>query len=295
MRRILWLLLPTAALAIGWIAAPQSRASFAAVPLEILVDEAEVIVLGKVTKVEETKITRKFGNAERKYDAAVIEVAAVLKGPEKLKEVRVAQPAKGGLEVSTDIRFKEGQEGVWILNRQAEPNFYWATHPSQFQPAGEKDALVKLRQGRAQVPASKPVNGLVARAEVFKSGDAAVWFSLKNVSDKPVMICNYLGNRPLSVEWTGPDGKKRESKHYAFLAAVLLQPLSKDDFLTIPPGGVLFLGPGGRPAPIRFEDAEAGEHKVTVGFTNKEDGKQFKLPGVWTGKVEAPAVTFQVK
>src|SRR5262245_31505587 len=94
---------------------PQAHASFAAVPLEVLVDDAAVIVQGKVVKIEDAKVTRKFGNMDRKYDAAVIEVEAVLKGPAKLKEVRIAQPAKGGLEVSTDIRFKDGQQGIWIL------------------------------------------------------------------------------------------------------------------------------------------------------------------------------------
>src|SRR5262245_12759159 len=57
---------------------PQVHASFAAVPLEVLVDDAAVIVQGKVVKIEDAKVTRKLGNMVRKYDAAVIEVAAVL-------------------------------------------------------------------------------------------------------------------------------------------------------------------------------------------------------------------------
>jgi hypothetical protein len=297
MRKRVGLITLLAVLGIAWNQVQPVRGSFAAVPLEILVDEAEVIVQGKVVKIEDAKFARKFGNTERKYDAAVVEVMAVLKGPAKLKEVRIAQPAAGGLALSTDIRFAAGQEGIWLLNRGAEKDVYWALHPSQFQPAKEKENLAKLVQERDKLPAGKPADGLAARAEVVKQDKGfAVRFSLKNVSDKPLKVCDYVGNRPLQVEWIGPDGKKRESKHYDWLKAVRLRPVSEENFVTLQPGGVLFLAAQfGKDQGIRFEDAGPGEHKVTVGYVNQEDGKPFQLKDVWTGLVTAAAVVVTVK
>ena len=54
---------------------PPAWASFAAVPLEILVDQADVIVVGKVVKVKDAG----FAVGVRKFDAAVVKVSAVLK------------------------------------------------------------------------------------------------------------------------------------------------------------------------------------------------------------------------
>lgn len=132
-----------------WTVAVQ--ADFAQVPLEELVKKAATIVEGKVVKVEDAGFMRNG----RKYDAAVVEVKSVLKGDAKLKEVRIAQPALGGLSVSTDIRFKVGQEGIWLLNQEKdakdkEAAVLWATHPSQFQPSKEKETVAKAIKAQAK-------------------------------------------------------------------------------------------------------------------------------------------------
>lgn len=139
-----------AGLALGACLAAEVQADFAPVAMEKLVDDAAVIVQGKVTKVEGAGFMRNG----RAYDAAVVQVTVVLKGDPKLKEVRIAQPGAGGLAVSTDIRFKKDQEGIWLLTKQKdakgkEAEVYWALHPSQFQPAKEKDAIAKLVKDRA--------------------------------------------------------------------------------------------------------------------------------------------------
>jgi len=41
--------------------------------------------------------------------------------------------------------------------------------------------------------------------------------------------------------------------------------------------------------------AQVGQHRVTISFTNNEDGKQFGLEKVWTGTVTANEVTFTVE
>ncbi len=265
--------------------------SFVAVPLEKLVEEADLIVAGKVAKIEDGVFNR-----GRQFDAAIVEVTETLKGAAKPKTVKIAQPARGGLETSVDIRFAAGQEGIWLLKKDAERDVYWATHPSQFQELKQKEQVAKLVKARAELPGGKEVNGLVARAEALKEGDAhQVRFSLKNVSEKPIVICTWIGNRPLLVDWIGPDGKKRESDHYKFLERVRIRGLHEQDFVTIQPGGVLFLGPAGANANLALPLKEAGEHKVTVSYATKEDGKLFNLKGVWTGTVVANEVKITVR
>lgn len=286
-----------------------ASASWAAVALEILADEADVIVVGKVTKVQDGG----FAVGNRKFDVAVIKVSRLLKSKAKVgkpKQLRIGQPSRGGFGVSTDIRFRQGQEGVWLLKKDPARNVYWARHPSQFQPIKQQKLLATLVKARQKLAGGKPVDGLTLRAEliIHKGGNSPAYFqiriSLKNVSDKPVTLCNYVGNKPLQVAWTGPDGKPRMSSHYAWLALARLRAVSEQNFATLQPGDVLFLGPRSNHSGIFFQPAstqpranvpEAGKHTVVVSFKNAEAGKKFGLKGVWTGVVSANAVTFTVK
>jgi hypothetical protein len=158
----------------------------------------------------------------------------------------------------------------------------------------------------------RPVNGLVAFAEVVEQTPPKapayfeVRFRLKNTSDKPITICDYVGNRPLEVRWTGPDGKTLKSTHYDWLRAADIAGLSAKNFVTIPPGGIRRLGPQGENSgivfqpvpekPFRFGNVAAlGQHRLVVSYVNREDGRKFKLENVWTGSVTADEVTFLVK
>lgn len=302
------------------------RADWAEVPLEVLVDEADLIVIGKVTKVQDggffTIGPNKFDHIV-KQDVAVLEVSAVLKAPaqfDKTKVVSIGQKAMGKV-TSADIRFVPGQQGIWLLSKDPgqnkivvmkgnllvpdpERNVYWAKHPSQLQKETDKQKLTALIEARAKVEGGKPVNGLVARAELLETpGKFQVRFSLKNVSDKPLTVCDYVGHRPLQVQWTGPNGKTLKSKHYDWLAFADIAGLEKSNFVTIQPGGIRFIdagpgiefqGPTEKPART-VNVATVGQHRITVSFVEKADGKQFGLENVWTGTVTANELTFSVK
>src|SRR5262245_34722393 len=91
--------------------------------------------------------------------------------------------------------------------------------------------LLGGRQGWGEEPSGKPVRGLVARLEVLEQGKTGVLrFHLKNVSDKPVTVFDWPGDRSLKVDWTGPDGKKREVGLYQWLDSVRLAPPDKDNY-----------------------------------------------------------------
>jgi hypothetical protein len=174
------------------------------------------------------------------------------------------------------------------------------------EEAGQKAAK------KSEPEAGKPVNGLVASAEVVEYKPSKeppyfeVRFSLKNVSDKPITICNYVGNQPLKVEWIGSDGKTLKSDHYGWLRYVDLAGATEKNFVTIPAGAVYRIGPQGEGSGITFQTTpekpqrfgnvtQSGKHRVTVSFVSMEDGKEFKLENVWVGSVTAKEVVLNVK
>jgi hypothetical protein len=304
-------------------------ASWAQVPLPILVDQADLIVIGKVIKVQDGGFgTLGPGKADHivKHDVAVIEVSAVLKGSPllgKAKEVQLGQPAKGFINSAT-VLFSPGQQGIWLLTKDPGPNpivtlkdgilvpdpdrkVFWARHPSQFQDAKKQKEIADLIVAREKVDAGKAVKGLVARAEVIEGPEAVqVRFSLKNVSEKPITVCNYVGNQPLKVKWTGPNGKVLLSKHYDWLRAADIPGIAKSNFVAIQPGGALLIGPRGPGSTFMFHPstmkainfanvAPAGKNTVTISYTNNDDGKKFGLENVWTGTVTANEVSFTSK
>src|SRR5438876_12350540 len=84
-------------------------------------------------------------------------VSAILKTPAKFgkpKEVHIGQSGLAKI-TSADIRFRAGQQGIWLLSKDPgqnkvvvmkgevlapdpERNVYWAKHPSQFQSEKEQ-------------------------------------------------------------------------------------------------------------------------------------------------------------
>lgn len=292
-------------MALVLLAPQQVEASFAPVPLEVMVDEANLIVAGTVDRIVDAGFGQPIGNRVRPYDAAVVTVKSTLKGPKK-KEVRIAQPSKGGgVAISTDIRFRKGQQGIWLLKWDPHQKIYWATHPIQYQQPNQQKLLEKTVLARNNVPAGKSLGGLVARAEAFKQGDAVeVRLSLKNISDKPLAVCKHVGQRPIQITWIGPDDKKNRSHHYDWLARVRLRPPSKEDFVTIPPGGIRYFGPRNGYNGILFASqnegpgsnvAKPGKHTVTVSYTTEISGKRFGIDKSWTGTVTSKPVLFTVK
>jgi hypothetical protein len=120
-------------------------ACWIAVPLESLVASADVIVVGKIGKIE-----RAPGKADYEYDRATIEVRAVIKGRhlvEKLsgttERVPLWFPAETNrLRVSTDLRYEKGQRGVWLLTLHR--GRLMAKRPDSLQPLKKRGDIRKL-------------------------------------------------------------------------------------------------------------------------------------------------------
>jgi hypothetical protein len=272
-----------------------TMADVAYIPPEILVDRAEIIVVGKVTRIDDT-------GAGQGQEFAIIDVKEVLKGDPKAKSVKLRQPALKGARLSHRITVAVGESGVFMLNKLANGDAYGFGHPSQIGITTEKtektviEGYKKLIEARSKLAGGKEVNGLVARAEVIKEGGgSSIRFSLRNVSTKPIVICDYVGNRPLEVKWIGPDGKEIESQHYDWLKAARLRPVGPENFITIPAGGTHFISPhlGGADNAFRLDSIPAGENKIAISYTNKTNGEAFKIANVWTGTVTANEITIK--
>jgi hypothetical protein len=299
------------ALVMFTVSTSRAWAIWAPVPLEILVDESYVIVEGKVSKIEKAG----FAINNRNQDVAIIEVTNVLKALPHLnkpKQIRLLQPAAGGIAVSTDLRSNVGQTGIWLLAKHLERDGYIVKHPSQFQPLEEKQKLTELIASREKLAGGKPVKGLQARAELFENAVAGgptfyeVRLSVKNVSDKPLQLFNFAGAHPLVVDWTGPAGEKLTSKHYDWLKRADLAAANDSNIITLPPGGVQFIGPQSRDSGVYFQspsdrpavnenEADVGTHKIVLSYANTDPEPVPGTMDVWQGTVTASEITITAK
>ena len=272
---------------LAFVPAVSVQAKVAYVAPAVLIDKADIVVIGKITKIDDT-------GAGPNQEFAIVDIREVLKGDPKLKSVKQLQPALKGARLSHRVSVHLDEQGIFILNKVPNQDAYRINHPSQvvvFNDQTEKEVIAayrKLVEERAKFVGGKEVNGLVGRAEIVNDGGrTGVRFALKNVSNKPMTICTWVGGRPLSVRWTSPDGTALESTHYDWLRAANIRGLTKEDFITIKPGEVHFIGPYTQSHEIFTFKPPEGESKVVVSYVNDAHGKQFEIDGVWTGTVTA--------
>lgn len=131
-------------------------------PLEQVVHDSPVVVVGEIKRIEPAKPATQPG--PRRYDMASIAVTKVLKNTlPDLKivvgdELPLSLPAKGGMAISTDIHHAVGKNGIWILERK--DGTFWATYPKDFQPL-DKEAEIQaiIEKGAAGSAAPSPTGG----------------------------------------------------------------------------------------------------------------------------------------
>ena len=152
------------------------------IPLEKVVAGNPVVVVGKIVKIEVDKAPRdiiyriaRFLNtvvsrttrtrlAEPgfyRYDIAYIEVAKILKNELRKPAVEVgdqiplSMPSiNNSTRMSTDIRYKRGAEGVWIL--EYRHGTFWATYPKDWQSLNQQKIITRIIHSQKQ---KKPAEG----------------------------------------------------------------------------------------------------------------------------------------
>ena len=299
MKRIAQTTLMAAAMA---VTVSTTRASWAYVPLELRLAGADLVVVGKIDR-----LTDNFKVGERMHDVGAITVQRMLKGPGNLKEAQVAWPGKARFALSTDIRYRVGQQGIWILTRDAkQPNVYRANYPTDYQAAANLPKILAALKKLSKMKWSPAKAGLqmavlveqrdmrgakvrVGGKPVKALAQASVYLMARNATGKPVHVANYRFDQPLKLKFTGPDGKLIPVKLYG-VRPPKPPPPAKYNFIALPPGEMRPISHGlGLPMITR-----PGKYQVTLSYANDRDGDKLVAGPVWRGKLTVPVLEFSV-
>jgi len=283
----------------GWLAVPQAQASWAYVPLELRMAGATYIVVGKIDRIVDG-----IERHDRTYDVGAIKVSKVLKGPKSLKEVKVMWPGPAPFALSTDIKHRKGQEGIWILYPDKEvKGVYWASFPTDFQRLKELPKVEAKMKALNSIAWSKPVGGLQLGAIVEQSSlrgqnvnvkgrpvkalaNATVYVLVRNTGKTATRVVNYAADEAFTYRFVGPDGKQIPIT----MAQQFPGNLAKYHFPSVAPGEIKAMGMGLRLPVI----VQSGKYTLALGYTNKRKGGTLVKGAVWAGELNGKAV-FEVK
>ena len=292
------ILFPLIALA-GWLAVPHAQASWMYVPLELRLAGATYVVVGKIDRIVDG-----IERHNRTYDVGAIKVSKVLKGPKTLKEVKIMWPGPAPFALSTDIKYRKDQEGVWILYPdKEEENVYWASYPTDFQQLKELPKIEGKMKAIKAIAWSKPVGGLQLSAIVEQSSlrgqkvnvkgrsvkalaNATAYVLVRNTGKAATHVVNFPADQSFTYRFIGPDGKQLPTN----LGNPGAGKLAKHHFLSVSAGEMKAIGYGMRLPMI----VQPGKYTLELGYTNKRKGDTHVKGAVWAGELTGKAV-FKVK
>ena len=258
------------------LAVSNAQASWAYVPLELRMAGAKYIVDG----IERNK---------RTYDVGAIKVSKVLKGPKTLKEVKLMWPGPAPFALSTDIKFRKGQEGVWILYPdQKVKDVFWASYPTDYQALANLPKVQEKMKALNSIRWSKSVDGLqlgaiiekrdVRKQKIVVKGRpvkglarATVHLVLRNSGKATTHTVNFPHDNQITLKLTGPDGK--------------IPPLAKYHFRPVAAGSIQNIGYGiGLPLLLK-----PGKYTLELSYANKRAGGKLIKGSVWKGQLKGRA------
>jgi hypothetical protein len=208
-------------------------------------------------------------------------------------------PGPAPFALSTDIKFRKGQEGVWILYPdKTEKDVFWASYPSDYQ---QLKALTKVKaklvalQKLTWSPAVKglQIGAIVEQSDMRKANvkvkgrpvkalaSATVYVVMRNSGKAPTHVVIFPPDKALSIELTGPDGKFIPLPQGGRGGGKL----GKYHFLTVPSGALQSMGYGMRLPLI----TQPGTYKLALGYANKRDGGKLVKGKVWQGALKGEA------
>lgn len=130
--------------------AGNAAACFALVPLEMVVSNSPVVIVGEMIEIKSAKPKE----GERAFDIAYIRVEKVLKNTLPNYPIKVGDKmplsmpsAKNSMMATTDIRYPVKTKGIWILD--LENQTFWATYPGDHQPAEKEEEIRDIIEQQA--------------------------------------------------------------------------------------------------------------------------------------------------
>jgi hypothetical protein len=271
------------------------------VPLELRLAGATYVVVGKIDHIVDG-----IERNNRTYDVGLIKISKVLKGPKTLKEVKLMWPGPAPFALSTDIKFRKGQEGVWILYPdQKMKDVFWASYPSDYQALANLPKVQEKMKALNSIAWSKAVDGLQLGAIIEKNdvrkqkivvkgrpvkalARATAHLVLRNTGKASTHAVNYPHDNQISFKLTGPDGKDMPIAMRNRAGRV--PPLTKYNFLSVAPNSMRSIGYGFA-LPLLVQP---GKYTLELGYANKRAGGKLIKGSVWKGQLKGRAV-FVVK
>ena len=280
------------ALCVVLLAARAALAERVYVAPETYLDEAQAIVIGKMTNVDAEE-----GTGE-------IAVTDMVRGDKELRHVAARfgkrpKPQGGVALIMEDgpVTYEEGQEGIWLLRPRDrdEHGTYDLGEYHLFYDLDQLDHLKETMAALEKLPWGEPVGGLAARTLVHAPpwpNQRLIYVAVKNVSEKPLRISDYIGHRALAVTLVLPDGTEQPIELYEFLQRVKLKAPEQKDYPVLAPGDVRYVGfwAGISTGNLTLK----GVYRVKASYSNADKGGAVLGYDVaWTGTVNAPEVTFE--
>jgi len=325
-----WICLAGVALAL-WQAG-RAEAMVADIPLPVLVQESDLVVVARVIgggeaaemQLQPPGAVKPRRGWFRTYRIAVERVlrdanAAGRKAP--LKEISVLAPSPGprkpgqrSIHVSDLPAYpalKAGASYILLVRRlPGRTEYFLPAYFKNFRLADEKAVkeiawLADLEQwpwGEAQdglqialVPSRRTLTAGRRRGggpSVFIQCTVAV----RNVSDKPLAVNLYPEDRSLSLTATDAEGNVQNADLYGWLARADLRAFGPWALHEIAPGRMLFVGPSGAPTfglGVNLP-LRPGIWRLQAGYASKRDAKSAKGLAAWTGAITSKAVEVRV-
>ena len=128
-----------------FLVAGSTEAMFVRLSESELLEQSELIVVGEL--IGRSSVNAGEGRAP--LVLGVIRVEETLKGGSGVSVAFLALPG-GGLAASTDLQYRDGQQGLWYLRlrREGEAGIYAADHPQRFVPMAEAAAQIEALKPR---------------------------------------------------------------------------------------------------------------------------------------------------
>ena len=273
----------------GLVCSRSAAISGVGLPLEVRLDLAKSVVVGKVTRIVKDDAVKSSG---LEWGTAIIEVSKVLKGATaksiEMKCVTSVAPNYGGSGAVYTTR--TGESGIWVINADGYQDM--VSPPSVLLKERKSDVIRILKQ-LTRRKWSEPVDGLRAWATVVppgKYGNPAVIFAVQNVSRTDIFVPGEETEGFISA-----DAKSKTTEYYLQLDA---KPTGSGVFCKkVSPKEIIYLHPGYSAIDLRWKQSlPVGKYLVditcendqTVGYVWQSSRQQNVK--AWTGKLTAPTV-----
>jgi len=262
-----------------------SAVSYSYPPTKIRLMTASLVVVGTLGKVKQVD----------RDASGTLTITSVLVGDSKIKTAKLRWRDMSPFGGSRG--HEDGQTGIWILG-QVGNGSYTTGYPGNFFAMSALKDIKQLLTEIADLKWTK-VNGLElvcitmtrknspqpagTKAEQEKPNAMLRTFPVvRNASKKMLRVYDNINDRTFDMTLVAPSGIARTIELYQRLDSS--RKIHENLFSALAPGELRMIGYGLSHAELW----EEGKYLMKLSYGNKQNGSQFDLKDVWTGKIDLP-------